>query len=258
MPGDLRTRCFYADVLYARSLKQSGIPLLEQNNPWNTNIRDRKFSFVYVNEQFMKTVKLMEEVVLVPTRLLDIEVKGESSIPDLICAGSGSSNAGSSQKHETAIRNENNNGGGGGSGVGSSGSGSNLYEVFHLLKKIRDKMQAMAITSEDEITSPSHCFEVEDLLCSFVPKVIDCDSGLWSLSSSASRESIDACLDSCSSSLDEHSSHSSDSDSLDSTYVVKKSLLSAKSLCTFLSEMTGVAQVLITRYLQEMQCDLCE
>lgn len=241
MPGDLRTRIFYADVLYTKVMRQSG-PLLEQNNPWNTSVRERKFSFVFVNEQFMKSVKLMEAVVLVPTRLLDMDVRGETRIPDLISGMTSVVSNGSD------------------TGSNNNSPGSNLYEVFHLLKKFRDKMQAMAITSEDEITGPNACIEVEDLMCSFVPKVTDCDSGLWSLSSSASRESIDACVDSSSSSSDDRSSHSGDSESgsLDSTYAVKKSLLSAKSLCTFLNEMTGAAQFVVSRYLQEMGCDLCE
>lgn len=214
-------RCFYTDVLYTKKEKQSGRSLLEISNPWN---KERKFSFAFVNEQFMKSVKTMEDAVLVPTRLLDLEVKGEASIPDLL-----------------------------------SGGQNNLFEVFHLLKKFRDKMQAMAVGSEDEMISSSanqqSPFEVDDTLYSFSPKLMDCDSGLWSLSSSASRESMEDLVAS-----DDRSSSSGDSEvsSLDSTTVVKQSLHSAKSLCSFLSELTGVAHYVVSKYLNETQCDLCE
>lgn len=220
MPGDLSTRRFYSSVLYTKAAKQNP-PLLQISDHWN---KEKKFSFVFVNEQFMKSVKDMEDVVLVPTRLLDIEVKGEASIPDLL-----------------------------------SGGQNNLFEVFHLLKKFRDKMQAMAVMSEDEISSPNMPLEVDDTLFTFSSKdkvPVDCDSGLWSLSSSASRESIEEDLVTG----DDRSSSSGDSDasSLDSTTVVKQSLHSAKSLCSFLNELIDVAHYVVSKYLLEMQCDLCE
>ena len=212
-------RTFYSAVLYAKGEKLAPLSLREIISiPWN---REMKFSLVI--EQFIRSVGTMEDVVLVPTRLLDMEVKDDSSIPDLL-----------------------------------SSDHNNLFEVFHLLKKFRDKLQSVAVPNDDEISSPDHeqqALELDNRLYTFSPKAMACDSGLWSLSS-ASRESIEEDLVT----NDGRSSSSCNSEdcSLDSTTMIKQSLHSAKSLCAFLIETTSIAHHIVCMYLQNVQCELCE
>lgn len=233
MLADLTVRSFYDNVLYSKAGKGEEKCLLDGISDQLS--KEKKFSFAAVNEQFMKSVKIMENVVLVPTRLMDLELGNEKDrkFTDLF-----------------------------------SGAQISLFDVFHLLKMFRDKMQAMAVTDEEELSSPSQQqqqsqspFEVDEILLSLSSHkvTVDCDSGLWSLSSAASRESIEEDLGTTSND-DRSSTSSGDSEacSLDSTHVVKQSLHSAKSLCSFLSELTKLAHHVVAKYLQEMQCDLCE
>ena len=191
-------RSFYSNVLYTKSAKQSALPplLLDLNHLGSAGCAaGREFSFVFVNERFLKAVKLMEEVVLVPTRLLDVSLED---------SGGSSSGGGGGGDMPALIA--------GPGRAGPAGAHSSLFEVFHLLKKFRDRMQSMAVTSEDEIVAgpgaqPGLDPESEALLAlghshsssnsnsgngnGPSPK-LDCDSGLWSsLSSSASRDSME-------------------------------------------------------------------
>ena len=223
MPTDVMMRSFYTDVLYTRAGAQLP-PLLELNNPWH---KERKFSFVFVNECFMKAVKQMEEAVLVPNRLKDMEAKGGET-PVLVA------------RHD------------------------NLLDVFKLLRAYRDRMQALGLATEEEAGLALEEVTVESAhaLTLSAAKAMDCDSGLWSLSSASSSTSRESIEEDGAASDDRSSTDGTDSDacslSLDSTLVVKKSLHSAKALCSFLSELTAVAHFVLHQYLREMQCDLCE
>lgn len=139
------TRCFYSKVLYA---KPSEISIFTEKPNSSTSIKKTPHSFVRVSEQFIKSVEKMESVVLVPMKLLDIPIASENSnsvspiiIPEITASGH-----------------------------------SNLYEVFHLVKKFKDKLLGInsAIGLEEELGAimPDSSLEVDDTIYSFRPSPI--------------------------------------------------------------------------------------
>lgn len=139
------TRCFYSKVLYA---KPSEISISTERPNSSTSIKKTPHSFVRVSEQFIKSVEKMESVVLVPMKLLDIPIVSENSvsvspiiIPEITASGH-----------------------------------SNLYEVFQLVKKFKDKLLGInsAIGQEEDLGAimPDSSLEVDDTIYSFRPSPI--------------------------------------------------------------------------------------
>ena len=160
------TRCFYSQVLYA---KPSEISIL--NKPTGLVVSggsSKKVpnSFVSVSEQFIRSVERMVSVVLVPTKLMDISLSTECHqlspliIPEI--------------------------------------AGSNLYEIFVLVKKFKDKLLGInsAIANDEDLGTflTTGTFEIDDTIYSFgssspatclvgnhnSSSTAQVDSGIWS------------------------------------------------------------------------------
>lgn len=139
------TRCFYSKVLYAKSSEIS----ISTGKPNSfTTLKKTPYSFVTVSEEFIKSVEKMESVVLVPTKLVDIPIHSETSnqvspiiIPEITASGH-----------------------------------SNLFEVFHLVRKFKDKLLGInsAICQEEDLGTliPNGSLEVDDTIYSFRPSPI--------------------------------------------------------------------------------------
>lgn len=94
-----------------------------------------------ISDNFIRAVENMESVVLIPTKLLDIPVAGDMTIPDLISSGH-----------------------------------SNLYEIYRSIKGFKEKLTSLNVTDEDEeegdslgggasISGPSSSsFDVDDII----------------------------------------------------------------------------------------------
>lgn len=139
------TRCFYSKVLYA---KASEISISTGKPNSFTSLKKTPYSFVTVSEEFIKSVEKMESVVLVPTKLLDIPIHSENSnqvspiiIPEITASGH-----------------------------------SNLFEVFHLVRKFKDKLLGInsAMCQDEDLGTlmPNGSLEVDDTIYSFRPSPI--------------------------------------------------------------------------------------
>ena len=249
-------RSFYSNVLYAKD------PAVMIDHPLTTSKsspysclaslnKDKTVrvsgSLCQISENFILAVEKMESDIMVPTKLLDIPVKGDRNIPDLIAAGH-----------------------------------INMYEIFASIKKFKEKLEVMTVTQED--LRSLTVFELQDIISNFkssqsISSQIkssgtptpdhnhnssassNCDSGesgIWSThDSSVEAEVLDSLaqvtLDTNGMGL-ESGSEDSDEDG-PTSYVVKKTLNSARGFCAFLIELSHVSEYVIRKYMEEMQVD---
>lgn len=261
-------RSFYSNVLYAKDtvtssgqrisigVSKSSPNLLAVPSDSGSQSRGRKVSgsLSGISDNFVKSVEKMESAVLVPTKLLDIPVKGDQIIPELVAAGH-----------------------------------SNLYEIFKSIRKFKEKLLSMTVTQAD--LGSLTAFEVEDIISNFrcsqqhhhqdlqnksksstdhnhnssSSSYCDSgDSGIWSSHDSTVTDA-DVTFDSmaqvtASESVGGCSGHASGSEDSDeasdgpTSYVVRKTLNSAKGFCAFLIELSHVTDYVIRKYMEEMNC----
>ena len=142
-------RCYYSKALYAKTNRLT-VPTGHHRRSGAGEVGRKKSSstsFLNLSAEFIKKVESMEESVLVPTKLMDIECKDDPESPQL---------------------------------VAMTGS-QNLYEMFQLIKNFKNKLEAMAL-DEDQMTSLSP-LEVDDSLTLTSAQLSSLDSGHWSASS---------------------------------------------------------------------------
>jgi len=155
-------RCYYSKALYAKTNRLT-VPSAHHRSSTVSRKKSSSTSFLNLSAEFIKKVEAMEESVLVPTKLMDIECKDDPETPQL---------------------------------VAMTGS-SNLYEMFSLIKNFKAKLEAMAL-DEDQMTSLSP-LEVDDSLTLTSAQLSSLDSGHWSASSAGSCQSEEDSSLSCSS-----------------------------------------------------------
>lgn len=244
-------RSFYTNVLYAENtvtsgrrksigLSKSSPNLLALPSDSGSQVRNRcvSGSLSSITDSFFKSVEKMVSAVLIPTRLLDIPVKDDPMVPELVTAGH-----------------------------------SNMYEVFKSIQEFKEKLQSMTVTQADLETLTA--FEVEDIISNFKrsqhqnlrkKSLSVCDlaeSGFWSSHASTVADSealgslthvsaAEFSLGECSRRVSE--SEDSDETSPTSSFVVKRTFKSAKGLCAFLHELSNVTNYVIKKYMEEMDC----
>ncbi|KAI1294232.1 hypothetical protein HDE_06096 [Halotydeus destructor] len=198
-------RCFYNKALYTRN-NRLAVPTIT-HGPRRKN--SSSASFMNISADFVKRVEDMESSILVPSKLLDIECKDDPAAPPM---------------------------------VNVNGS-SNLYEVFNLIKKFKEKLTSVDLDYDQlAVISPMDIDETLNLTASQLSSL---DSGHWS-SNGSSYHSEEETL-SCSSDNDTPVSEAS--------FRVKRTIQSAKGLVAFLVELSDVSEYLISRYCEEFQCD---
>lgn len=133
-------RSFYSNVLYTKATNYLTVPD-GSNGDGGTSAsakekkrRKSSKSLSNISDNFIRAVENMESVVLIPTKLLDIPVAGDMTIPDLISSGH-----------------------------------SNLYDIYKSIKGFKDKLTSLNVTDDDEEESddgPNSAvtFDVDDII----------------------------------------------------------------------------------------------
>lgn len=219
-----RSRCYYERALYNTFTPMLTIPKSPRTR------RATSSSFVSISEAFVAAVDKMTTTVLVPTKLMDIELGEETiNVPQLLLAG----------------------------------GHSNLYEVFVMIKQFKERLASMAL--EDETGGSLNASDVDESLFASLGGakaremllVKDLDSGNWSHSGSSASLEMSLGSDGQGTSSSEEGATSEDSmDRLsEASFRVKQGLSSAKGLCAFLIELTDLTDFIVGRYLKEMNCE---
>lgn len=141
-------RSFYSNVLYTKASNYLTVPDgssgLTHGGASSKDKKRRKSSksLSNISDNFIRAVENMESVVLIPTKLLDIPVAGDMTIPDLISSGH-----------------------------------TNLYEIYKSIKGFKEKLTSLNATDEEEeegddqigsATGPASgtSFDVDDIIAS--------------------------------------------------------------------------------------------
>lgn len=156
-------RSFYSNVLYTKASNYLTVPgSSDGSSPLGNQMggvskekkrRKSSKSLSNISDNFIRAVENMESVVLIPTKLLDIPVAGDMTIPDLISSGH-----------------------------------TNLYEIYRSIKGFKEKLTSLNVTDEDEeegdslgggasISGPSSSsFDVDDIIANLTASL--CEQGL--------------------------------------------------------------------------------
>lgn len=134
-------RAIYSKALYARD---EAVPKVSNKRLLR---RQSSSSFVAISHDFVRQVEEMEQCVLVPTKLMDIECKDDPDVPMLILLN--------------------------GSG------GNNLYNVYSLIRSFKEKLAAMDL--DDEQLSCASPRDIDESITQLTSAQLShLDSGNWS------------------------------------------------------------------------------
>lgn len=143
-------RSYYSNALYSKFNPKLGVNEVEIQA--ESRRKCSRSSFVSISNSFVERVEHMNSIILVPTKLIDIDCKEDPLIPAIVQNGT-----------------------------------SNLYEVYTAMKQFKEKLVSMAL-EEDQIGSISP-FKVESSPDSLL-QMSSMDSGLWSSTGSTVMSSI--------------------------------------------------------------------
>lgn len=229
-----KNRCFYSRALYNGNKTTTNGLLAVPSSPRMR--RTSSSSFLNISSAFIAAVEKMSETVLVPTRLMDVDIAEEAlltptAVPQILL----------------------------------SGGHASLFDVFLMIQQFKDRLASMAIDDDEQGRALTARDVDETLFASFMSKEMikeTLDSGHWSHSSSGSSVSLENSLEGLNmdseSKLDSLMTINSDVDQdrlSEASFRVKQGLSSAKGLCAFLIELHDLTEFIISKYLQATDCD---